>query len=141
MNAAAQYDAGAEGNPTLEGFLETTALVADVDSVDGAANRVTLMTLHSAKGLEFPIVYIVGVEQNLLPHERALPHQRPGRIRRGTPAAVRRHDARPPAALSHADRDTAAVRGRSLTSIPSEFLREIGVSETVIAPPESWAAA
>ncbi len=80
VNAAAQYDAGAEGQPTLEGFLETTALVADVDSVDGAANRVTLMTLHSAKGLEFPIVYIVGVEQNLLPHERALRGQRPGRI-------------------------------------------------------------
>ncbi len=58
-------------HPTLEGFLETTALISDVDSVDGASERVTLMTLHAAKGLEFPIVYLVGVEQRLLPYERA----------------------------------------------------------------------
>ncbi len=139
VNAAAQYDAGAEGNPTLEGFLETTALVADVDSVDGAANRVTLMTLHSAKGLEFPIVYIVGVEQNLLPHERALRTNDPGEYeeeRRLLFVGMTRARQR----LYLTRTETRGIRGRSLSSIPSEFLREIGVSETVIAPPESWAA-
>ena len=139
VNAAAQYDAGAEGNPTLEGFLETTALVADVDSVDGAANRVTLMTLHSAKGLEFPIVYIVGVEQNLLPHERALRTNDPGEYeeeRRLLFVGMTRARQR----LYLTRTEYRGIRGRSLTSIPSEFLREIGVSETVIAPPESWAA-
>jgi ATP-dependent DNA helicase UvrD/PcrA len=139
VNAAAQYDAGAEGQPTLEGFLETTALVADVDSVDGAANRVTLMTLHSAKGLEFPIVYIVGVEQNLLPHERALRTNDPGEYeeeRRLLFVGMTRARQR----LYLTRTEYRGIRGRSLTSIPSEFLREIGVSETVIAPPESWAA-
>ena len=48
--------------PTLSGFLEEVALVADVDNVDGADNRVLLMTLHSAKGLEFPYVYLSGME-------------------------------------------------------------------------------
>ena len=139
VNAAAQYDASAEGQPTLEGFLETTALVADVDSVDGAANRVTLMTLHSAKGLEFPVVYIVGVEQNLLPHERALRTNDPGEYeeeRRLLFVGMTRARQR----LYLTRTEYRGIRGRSLSSIPSEFLREIGVSETVIAPPESWAS-
>jgi DNA helicase-2/ATP-dependent DNA helicase PcrA len=136
VNAAAQYDAGAEGNPTLEGFLETTALVADVDSVDGIANQVTLMTLHSAKGLEFPVVYIVGVEQNLLPHERALRADDPGEYeeeRRLLFVGMTR--ARERLFLTHTQ--TRAARGRSLASIRSEFLREIGVPETVIPLPET----
>jgi DNA helicase-2/ATP-dependent DNA helicase PcrA len=136
VNAAAQYDGIAEGNPTLEGFLETTALVADVDSVDGTANQVTLMTLHSAKGLEFPVVYIVGVEQTLLPHERALRTDDPGEYeeeRRLLFVGMTRARERLYLTRTH-NRET---RGRLLSSIPSEFLREIGVSETVISSPNS----
>jgi DNA helicase-2/ATP-dependent DNA helicase PcrA len=55
----------------LEAFLEQIALVSDVDGVDNTQGAVTLMTLHAAKGLEFPLVAIVGVEDGLLPHERA----------------------------------------------------------------------
>ena len=53
--------------PTLSGFLEEVALVADIDSVDGGDNQVLLMTLHSAKGLEFPYVYLAGMEDGIFP--------------------------------------------------------------------------
>ena len=53
--------------PTLTGFLEEVALVADVDNVDGADNRALLMTLHAAKGLEFPFVYLSGMEDGIFP--------------------------------------------------------------------------
>ena len=53
--------------PTLSGFLEEVALVADIDSVDDDENRVLLMTLHSAKGLEFPYVYLTGMEDGIFP--------------------------------------------------------------------------
>lgn len=54
-------------DPTLSGFLEEVALVADIDSVDGDDNQVLLMTLHSAKGLEFPYVYLAGMEDGIFP--------------------------------------------------------------------------
>ncbi|MCD8241327.1 MAG: DNA helicase PcrA [Lachnospiraceae bacterium] len=56
-----------EENPTLGGFLEEVALVADIDSMDDSDDRVLLMTLHSAKGLEFPYVYLTGMEDGLFP--------------------------------------------------------------------------
>ncbi|MGN0380208.1 MAG: ATP-dependent helicase [Butyrivibrio sp.] len=56
-----------EDEPTLGGFLEQVALVADIDNLDDSSNTVSLMTLHSAKGLEFPIVYITGMEDGLFP--------------------------------------------------------------------------
>ena len=56
----------------LEIFLETTALVADIDEWDEGAGAVTLMTLHTAKGLEFPAVFIVGLEDGVFPHMRSL---------------------------------------------------------------------
>ncbi|MFN0008105.1 MAG: ATP-dependent helicase [Planctomycetota bacterium] len=56
----------------LRGFLQDIALVSDVDSLDESQERATLMTLHSAKGLEFPVVFIAGVEEELLPHARSL---------------------------------------------------------------------
>ena len=58
--------------PTVGGFLEETALVTDVDQYDRTAEHVTLMTLHAAKGLEFPFVCIVGMEEGVLPHPRSL---------------------------------------------------------------------
>lgn len=60
----------------LEGFLEEVSLVSDLDNLDGGANAVTLMTLHAAKGLEFPVVFMVGLEETVLPHSRALYDQR-----------------------------------------------------------------
>ncbi|MFY9814709.1 MAG: UvrD-helicase domain-containing protein [Dehalococcoidales bacterium] len=57
---------------SLAAFLESVALVSDVDGYDAALDRVTLITLHQAKGLEFPVVFIVGVEEKLLPHMRSM---------------------------------------------------------------------
>lgn len=59
-------------NATVADFLTRMALVSDQDALDSEAGAVQLMTLHAAKGLEFPVVFIVGIEQGMLPHERAL---------------------------------------------------------------------
>jgi DNA helicase-2/ATP-dependent DNA helicase PcrA len=66
VNKAVSYEEDSE-HPTLDEFLEQVALVADIDNMDESENRVTLMTLHSAKGLEFPKVYLVGLEDGLFP--------------------------------------------------------------------------
>jgi DNA helicase-2/ATP-dependent DNA helicase PcrA len=65
------YDETAE-DPSLAGFLEEVALIADIDDVDGESDRVLLMTLHSAKGLEFPHVYITGLEEEIFPSGMAM---------------------------------------------------------------------
>ncbi|MCP4506440.1 MAG: UvrD-helicase domain-containing protein [Fuerstiella sp.] len=65
--------------PSLQGFLEMASLTSEADSVDDSKGVVTLMTMHAAKGLEFPVVYITGVESGLIPHERA--------VRNGDPAS------------------------------------------------------
>ena len=71
VNAALQYqEENEEGD--LEGFLASAALASDADSKDTAADRVTLMTLHSSKGLEYPVVCLVGMEQGLFPSYRSL---------------------------------------------------------------------
>ncbi len=70
VTAAVEYDER-ETEPTLAGFLEMITLVADIDTMDDKSDVVTLMTLHSAKGLEFPIVFMVGMEEGLLPHQRS----------------------------------------------------------------------
>jgi len=56
----------------LESFLDSIALVADTDDIDEEAGRMTLMTLHSAKGLEFPVVFLTGMEEGVFPHSRSL---------------------------------------------------------------------
>ena len=66
VNKAVSYEEDSE-HPTLDEFLEQVALVADIDNMDKSENRVTLMTLHSAKGLEFPKVYLAGLEDGLFP--------------------------------------------------------------------------
>ena len=58
--------------PSLEAFLEEVRLVADADEADGDGSQVMLMTLHTAKGLEFPVVFIIGMEDGVFPHLRAL---------------------------------------------------------------------
>ncbi|MEB3325075.1 MAG: UvrD-helicase domain-containing protein, partial [Cyanobacteriota bacterium] len=71
VNAALQYqEENEEGS--LEGFLATAALAGDADDKDTAAERVVLMTLHASKGLEFPVVFLVGLEQGLFPSYRSL---------------------------------------------------------------------
>mgnify|MGYP002627713819 CR=1 FL=1 len=66
ISKAVAYDEGTE-QPSLNGFLEEVALVADIDSLDENSDYVVLMTLHSAKGLEFPNVYLAGMEDGLFP--------------------------------------------------------------------------
>jgi DNA helicase-2/ATP-dependent DNA helicase PcrA len=56
----------------LDGFLEEVALVSDLDGADFSGEAVTLMTLHAAKGLEFPVVFMIGMEETIFPHSRAL---------------------------------------------------------------------
>ena len=66
---------GDEGDKSLSAFLETVSLVADIDSLEDTANSVTLMTLHAAKGLEFPVVFLAGLEEGIFPHFRAMGSQ------------------------------------------------------------------
>ena len=56
----------------LSGFLEEVALISDLDTVEDTSDAVTLMTLHAAKGLEFPVVFMIGMEESIFPHSRAL---------------------------------------------------------------------
>jgi DNA helicase-2/ATP-dependent DNA helicase PcrA len=70
ITAAAEYDAG---NPegSLQDYLANVSLVSDADHLKGSGGAVTLMTLHAAKGLEFPVVAMIGLEEGCLPHSRA----------------------------------------------------------------------
>jgi DNA helicase II / ATP-dependent DNA helicase PcrA len=70
-NGCASWHGGLRpGAPTWPASLEAMALQSETDAYDPRADRVTLMTLHAAKGLEFPVVFIVGCEEGLLPYER-----------------------------------------------------------------------
>lgn len=71
LSVTRQYDAEHESR-SLETFLEEIALVADIDVLDESADAVVLMTLHAAKGLEFPAVFMVGMEERIFPHARSL---------------------------------------------------------------------
>ena len=70
LTAAREYQDRDE-DPTLAGFLEGVTLVSDTDEYEEGADQVTLMTLHSAKGLEFPVVFLTGMEEGVFPHQRA----------------------------------------------------------------------
>jgi len=75
MNAVYEYELVAE-EPTLSDYLENVALIADIDMMEtdetDKTNIVTMMTIHSAKGLEFPFVFIVGMEEGYMPHQRSI---------------------------------------------------------------------
>ena len=114
----------------LDRLLEETALVADQDSYEGEADAVTLITLHAAKGLEFPIVFIAGLEEGVFPHSRALDDERELEEERrlayvGITRAKRR------LYLSHAWR--RATWGMGGASVPSRFLLEIP-AELMVGP-------
>ncbi len=109
----------------VDRLLEETALVADQDSYEGGADAVTLITLHAAKGLEFPVVFIAGLEEGLFPHSRALDDEKELEEERrlayvGITRAKRR------LYLSHAWR--RATWGMGQASVPSRFLLEIPAS-------------
>ena len=75
ISSAKQWETdnpGALGEDALRGFLESLALVTDTDDFDEEAGTVTLMTLHNAKGLEFPVVFLIGMEDGVFPHMRAV---------------------------------------------------------------------
>jgi DNA helicase-2/ATP-dependent DNA helicase PcrA len=119
-----------EPEDALDRLLEETALVADQDAYEGDADAVTLITLHAAKGLEFPVVFIAGLEEGLFPHSRALDDERQLEEERrlayvGITRAKRR------LYLSHAWR--RATWGMGQASVPSRFLLEIP-AELMIGP-------
>ncbi len=72
VNVAVEYDAAAGEQGSLEEFLQQIALIADADTRTDDEGLVTLMTLHNAKGLEYPIVFMIGCEEGVFPHSRAL---------------------------------------------------------------------
>lgn len=114
----------------LDRLLEETALVADQDAYAGTSDAVTLITLHAAKGLEFPVVFIAGLEEGVFPHSRALDDERQLEEERrlayvGITRAKRR------LFLSHAWR--RATWGMGQASLPSRFLLEIP-QELMIGP-------
>jgi DNA helicase-2/ATP-dependent DNA helicase PcrA len=119
-----------EPEDALDRLLEETALVADQDSYEGDADAVTLITLHAAKGLEFPVVFIAGLEEGLFPHSRALDdEQQLEEERRLAYVGITRAKRR--LYLSHAWR--RATWGMGQASVPSRFLLEIP-AELMIGP-------
>lgn len=68
----ARAEAGQEGLPKLSLFLEEVSLLTDIDNYDQYSDAVVLMTLHNAKGLEFPVVFIIGMEEGIFPHSRSM---------------------------------------------------------------------
>ena len=120
IGVAAEYDRiNPEGS--LDAFLQEISLYADADSLDAEAGVVTLMTLHNAKGVEFPVVFMVGMEEDLFPHSRALDEQNLEEERRLCYVGVTR--AMEKLYLSRAQR--RALYGKTGNNPPSRFLREI----------------
>lgn len=76
-NRVVEFSATSDSPALLDAFLEDIALVADVDAVDESAEQVTLMTLHSAKGLEFPVIFLCGMEMGLFPGYRTIESEDP----------------------------------------------------------------
>ena len=107
---------------TIEDFLEQVSLVNDVDSFEQEESKVTLMTLHAAKGLEFPIVFLGGLEEGLFPHSRTL--MNPEEIeeeRRLAYVGITRAEKE----LYISNATTRTVFGRTSSYLPSRFIDEI----------------
>jgi DNA helicase-2/ATP-dependent DNA helicase PcrA len=128
----------AASEQTLQDYLEQIALVTDVDDYDGNADRVTLMTLHAAKGLEFPFVFMMGMEEGLFPHSRVADDDIEEERRLcyvGMTRAMKR------LVLTHARRRRvygdfqANARSRFLDEIPPELLEDVGPPERTFSAP------
>ncbi len=125
--------------PSLQGFLEHATLSNEADSVDPSRGAVTLMTLHASKGLEFPAVYVIGIESGLIPHERA--------VREGDPASFEEERrllfvgiTRAMQELTLTQTSERTFRGMRRTTISSPFIPElhgaISRESSVAAPPQ-----
>lgn len=122
LTAAREFDVKHPEANSLEQFLEETSLVADTDAWETETDRVTLMTLHAAKGLEFPAIFIVACEQGLLPHERSRHvEEKLEEERRLLFVGITR--AREELQLSYAQ--YRAFRGQACPTVPSSFLMEL----------------
>ncbi|KFI65846.1 UvrD-helicase domain-containing protein [Bifidobacterium cuniculi] len=123
QSVAAEYEQNTP-DASLDGFLETTALVADSDQLpdEEDSGKVTLMTLHTAKGLEYPVVFLTGMEQGTFPHSRAMEDASElAEERRLAYVGITR-------AMRHLYLTRAAVRaqwGKASDMMPSQFLDEI----------------
>ncbi|HVM01046.1 MAG TPA: 3'-5' exonuclease, partial [Acidimicrobiales bacterium] len=123
LGVAAEHD-------SLDGFLEAVSLVSDADEIDGDESRVVLMTLHTAKGLEFPAVFVMGLEEGVFPHLRSLGEPKElEEERRLCYVGITR--ARERLYLSHAWCRT--LWGSTQYNPPSRFLTEIPEELTVLA--------
>jgi len=126
INAAAEYELEAE-EPSLAGFLEKVSLESDIDRFDPEAGSLILMTLHSAKGLEFPVVFMVGLEDGVFPHIMAIMEEddkKSSRLeeeRRLCYVGITR--AMEQLYMTHAK--SRILRGQRQISEPSQFLHEI----------------
>ncbi|PKB67898.1 MAG: hypothetical protein BZY82_01795 [SAR202 cluster bacterium Io17-Chloro-G3] len=122
----------------LWAFLERVALVSDTDNLEETQNSLTLITLHQAKGLEFPVVFIVGMEEGLLPHMRSLDtREELEEERRLCYVGVTRAEQR--LYLMRAFRRT--LMGGSMASMPSRFLADIPpglIEPTIPTPISQW---
>ena len=123
MNKMIAYE-DEEEEPTLSGFLENVALVADIDSLNESEDYVVLMTLHSAKGLEFPFVYMTGMEDGLFPSYMTIVNDDPDEIeeeRRLCYVGITRAEKR----LTMTYAKSRMVRGSTQYNKVSRFVREI----------------
>ena len=126
VTAARRYEDEVE-EATLEDFLQRVALTSDQDAVDESAGVVMLMTLHAAKGLEFPVVFMVGLEEGMLPHERSIHEGDVEEERRLCFVGMTRAQER--LYLSHAEQ--RLLRGALLPRCASQFLGELPDDATV----------
>jgi DNA helicase-2/ATP-dependent DNA helicase PcrA len=136
INSAAEYDKQAE-QPSLLDYLQQISLFSDTDAYDATSDRVALMTLHAAKGLEFENVFIAGVEDGLLPHERSNTREDEEQLeeeRRLFFVGITR--AKSGLYISYARYRT--LRGQFLRTIPSEFLFELGTNFSEQAPQDDF---
>ncbi len=122
ISYAAEYEKNNE-NATLESFLEDIALVADVDNYDSSADAVVLMTIHSAKGLEFPVVFLPGMEEEIFPSGRsvAVPEELEEERRLAYVAITRAKDR-----LFMIHTRERLFYGRTMFNPKSRFIDEIG---------------
>ena len=126
--------AGANADMTLSEFLEQVALVSETDNLEEIPNSTTLLTLHAAKGLEYPVVFITGLEEGMLPHSRSMEDaEELAEERRLFYVGITR--AKDRVYLSHAFRRT--FYGMTEATTPSRFLMDIPEELTTGSKPKS----